>query len=66
MEICRSAKVLASSGFHSRKFVGRTGVAVAKLVSGQAPSWVLLFSTGIPSNEEGLYAEDELQWIGGH
>ena len=63
MEIGSKAKVISSSGAHSRKFVGRTGVAVAKLTAGREPAWVVRFSTGLPSNEEGLYTENEIEWV---
>ena len=54
--------MLSSSGNHSKNFVGRTGTAVMRLNSRGKATWVLLFSSSLSGNEEGLYLEGELQW----
>lgn len=58
----REATVIASSGFHSRQFIGRTGIAAAKL-SAAGVRWVVRFSSVLPDGEQGLYDESELKWV---
>jgi len=56
------AVVSSSSGFHSKKFVGLKGIAVMHLVASPHSYWVIRFPSNLPSNEEGLYRDDELDW----
>jgi hypothetical protein len=61
--IGRKAVVRSSSGFHSRQFVGREGVAVMRLnATDHSYSWVMRFSSTLTGNEEGLYLNSELIW----
>lgn len=58
----RKAAVIASSGFHSRQYLGRTGVAAAKM-STSGIRWVIRFSSVLPDGEQGLYDDNELDWV---
>lgn len=63
-EVGRKALVISSAGFHSRKYIGMTGVSVAKLDGcSTTPRWVLRFSSSLFGNEEGLYDDWELKWL---
>jgi hypothetical protein len=54
-----SAKVLSSSGFHSKKYIGEVGYAVQYL----GDLWVLRFPSVFPQMEEGLFNKSELKWV---
>jgi hypothetical protein len=54
-----SAKVLSSSGFHSKKYIGEVGYAVQHL----GDLWVLRFPSVFPKMEEGLFNKSELKWV---
>jgi hypothetical protein len=54
-----SAKVLKSSGFHSKKYIGEVGYAVQNL----GDLWVLRFPSILPQMEEGLFDESEVEWV---
>ena len=56
--------VKASEGFHSKKYIGMTGVSVMKLSANPSKHfWVLRFPSVLPATEEGLFEESEIQWI---
>lgn len=59
------AKVVSSTGFISKRFVGQTGIAVMRLTATAKKLWVIRFSSGLQGDEEGLYADDELDWTRG-
>ncbi len=61
-EVGSDALVLESKGFHSKKYIGRTGVAVMRLSASGSTRWVLRFSSSLLGNEEGLYEDRELDW----
>lgn len=56
-------RVIASSGFHSKQYVGRTGRSVMKLSATGRTQWVVRFSSSLTGDEEGLYEEFELEWL---
>lgn len=57
------AKVLKSSGFHSKKYIGLVGCAVKSLPSPNGKCWVLRFPSVFPIMEEGLFDENEVEWV---
>jgi len=58
-----SAKVLKSKGFHSKKYIDEVGYAVKCLPSPQGECWVLRFPSIFPTMEEGLFDENEIEWV---
>lgn len=54
-----SAKVLKSTGFHSKQYIGEVGYAVQNL----GELWVLRFPSVFPKMEEGLFDENEIEWV---
>lgn len=62
-QVGSDALVLSSTGFHSKQHIGSVGVAVMRLSATGTIRWVLRFSSSLLSNEEGLYDDNELQWI---
>lgn len=54
-----SAKVLISSAFHSKKYIGLVGYAVLQL----GDLWVLRFPSALPRMEEGLFDITEIEWV---
>ena len=57
-----SARVLTSSGFHSKKYIGETGYAIHSLGKANKKFWVLRFPSILPKIEEGLFDEHEIEW----
>ena len=62
-QVGRDALVLASKGFHSKRYIGSVGVAVMRLSASGKIRWVLRFSSSLLGNEDGLYDDSELQWV---
>lgn len=58
-----AAKVLKSNGFHSKKYIGETGYAIKALPSPLGKCWVLRFPSIFPKMEEGLFDENEVEWV---
>lgn len=56
------AKVLSSTGFHSKKYVGQTGIVVGIITSPKKQLCVLKFPSNGIEGVHGLYLEEELEW----